>query len=493
MSAYVKDNRLIIDLSPSEIVLDNRLVTNNGERDQCNIVLNPDNMNFVNGFSDSNTYFFDVEKLEVYKKMLMKLKPLICDKFKNKMKSFEYDCDVLKNRTMGKLTRISAQNRAFTFDRSIDRGYNDSDQQAYRKILYEDISSLVIEKIKDNDYSVYPIYRGYYDYNSIVNNKNDEILDQNNNSEESSMINCLEINRKPREITKNNNPLNLIVYGAPGTSKTYQMPLFACNIIENHPFDYKKSDIDINRKEIMMKYQNFVREGRIVFTTFHQNYGYEDFIQGLRPDPNAENLSFKTIDGTFKRIADKAMLDENNPYIIIIDEINRGNISKIFGELITLIEEDKRWGEENQMSVKLLSGEDFAVPNNLYIIGTMNSADKSISLIDTALRRRFAFEEMTPNPNLITNDNLKSILIKLNEELQTQLESTDLLIGHSYFINKKEDDLVNIFNRHIIPLLYEYFYDNRKKVELMLNNVLKGTNVEINNNEFGRLTIKKKS
>ena len=185
------------------------------------------------------------------------------------------------------------------------------------------------------------------------------------------------------------------------------------------------------------------------------------------------------------------MKDHDNNYVIVIDEINRGNISKIFGELITLIEEDKRWGELNQMSATLPLGARFAVPNNLYIIGTMNSADKSISLIDTALRRRFDFVEMAPNPDVIEDTTLKSVLFNLNTYLRKDLGSTDLLIGHSYFIGKTKDQLANIMNRNIIPLLYEYFYDDEAKVKKALE-CIADAGYEIDTSTMGRIRIKKK-
>lgn len=131
----------------------------------------------------------------------------------------------------------------------------------------------------------------------------------------------------------------------------------------------------------------------------------------------------------------------------------------------------------------------FAVPNNLYIIGTMNSADKSIALIDTALRRRFEFEEVAPNPELIVDETLKKVLVSLNELLRKQLESSDLLIGHAYFIGKTAADLSNILNRNIIPLLYEYFYDQEKKVKDALAKVLEGTDVSIAVNNQGRIKV----
>ena len=307
---------------------------------------------------------------------------------------------------------------------------------------------------------------------------------------EKTMKNCLEITRSPR-INKIH-PINFIVYGAPGTGKTYSMVEYALAIIDNMTLDdFRTANTD--RKENVNRYKELVKAGQVVFTTFHQNYGYEEFIQGLRPDKNSSTMAFKTVDGVFKKIADIAINDtEGKNYIIIIDEINRANISKVFGELITLIEEDKRWGELNEASATLQSGDQFAVPNNLYIVGTMNSADKSISLIDAALRRRFDFIEQKPDASLVTDSVLKAMLENINTSLVDELDSTDLLVGHSYFMNKTEKDLCNILNNNIIPLLYEYFYDNRKKVANILSEAIKKADakVEIVDEKVGRLRVK---
>lgn len=246
------------------------------------------------------------------------------------------------------------------------------------------------------------------------------------------------------------------------------------------------------RAQVMQRYNKLIEDGRIVFTTFHQNYGYEDFIQGIRPDTSSQEITFKTVDGVFKIIADRAMLNPGKNFVIIIDEINRANISKVFGELITLIEEDKRYGEDNAITATLPSGESFAVPNNLYIVGTMNSADKSISLIDAALRRRFEFVEYVPNLSLIADEKLKTVLDRLNKGIATDLNSTDLLVGHSYFMNRSADDLCDIMNRSIIPLLYEYFFDNKKKVEDQIKKAIEGMDVEIKTESMGRIKLVKK-
>lgn len=289
--------------------------------------------------------------------------------------------------------------------------------------------------------------------------------------------------------TRKSFDLNSILYGAPGTGKTYATAMYALAIVENTNLSEIAKE---SRIEIMERYNKLVKEGQVVFTTFHQNYGYEDFIQGIRPDTSTNEMRFKTVDGVFKKIAETAMDSPDKDFVIIIDEINRANISKVFGELITLIEDDKRWGEENAVSVTLPSGEIFAVPNNLYIVGTMNSADKSISLIDTALRRRFEFIEFVPDLSLVADENLRKVLEKLNKGISAELNSTDLLVGHSYFINKDATDICSIMNRNIIPLLYEYFFDNKNKVEAQLKTCLEDLNVEIVPNTMGRVKIKNK-
>ena len=278
---------------------------------------------------------------------------------------------------------------------------------------------------------------------------------------------------------------NIILYGVPGTGKTYATAEYAVAIIENR--DIKDED----REELMKKYKQFQKDGKIAFTTFHQSYGYEDFIQGLRPENHDGVMEFKPVDGVFKKIADRALNDNESNYVIIIDEINRANMSKVLGELITLIEEDKRWGEVNELSVTLPSGEVFVVPNNLYIIGTMNTADKSISIIDVALRRRFEFIEQPVDPNKVSDIKLREILNKINFKLMDETDSTDLLIGHAYFMNKTINDLDKLLNRAIIPLLYEYFFDNGKKVKSVVEEAIKETGYKVDSSPLGRIKVVK--
>jgi 5-methylcytosine-specific restriction protein B len=214
------------------------------------------------------------------------------------------------------------------------------------------------------------------------------------------------------------------------------------------------------------------------FVTFHQSFSYEDFVEGIKPkmDDQETEVSYEIQDGIFKKLCLKAAADPENQYALFIDEINRGNVSAIFGELITLIEDDKRTGEENALTVKLpYSKKDLGVPSNLYIVGTMNTADRSVEALDTALRRRFAFEEIMPLPHLLQNINfdgfdLEEVLETINKRIEALLDR-DHCIGHSYFIKIKSEDtaaLKQTFENKIIPLLQEYFYHDYEKIALIL-------------------------
>lgn len=364
-------------------------------------------------------------------------------------------------------------------------------------------------------------------------------------------------------------PLNQILFGAPGTGKTYNTKRIAVEIINGFKFR--------RRAEIIKEFDELLNAGQIVFTTFHQSLSYEDFIEGIKPEIVDGNVTYEVKDGIFKRLCQNANLENtvdfenaykklqqklsendflelqtptnksfaislnrngnlslmtgtkrekqgvltkdkifkllNNEkiydgwdgyfngvinylnsefgfkskfgfksveskniksYVLIIDEINRGNVSTIFGELITLLEEDKRKGNVEQIEVTLpYSGETFSVPNNVYIIGTMNTADRSVEALDTALRRRFSFVEMQPDPQILKEKNLDGVeLQKLLEAINQRIEvliDKDHQIGHSYFVGLENlDDLKQTFKDKIIPLLEEYFYGNYGKIGLVL-------------------------
>lgn len=394
-------------------------------------------------------------------------------------------------------------------------------------------------------------------------------------------------------------PLNTILYGPPGTGKTYSVVLKAMSIID--ATDYGLAVSSELYKELKQRYDALVRDGQIYFVTFHQSYGYEDFIEGIRPQTEGGQISYEVRDGILKNIAiaarenwqkatgtGKGSLDDDTlfervwqeladsldesvngkvkvklfrggeaeleqgqtgknvvvslpgykttypiskkqlkslwgrrqeisrpsdtklynrsffwavlehlkklaeevqpvavqpevlkPFVLVIDEINRGNISKIFGELITLVEEDKRLGEPFEMMVTLpySKGEEepFGLPPNLYLVGTMNTSDRSIALLDTALRRRFEFEELQPNPSVLqgrkldVDVDLSALLGAINERIE-YLYDRDHTIGHAYFVGVKTlAELERVFRRKVIPLLQEYFYEDWSKVVLVLN------------------------
>ncbi|EAI3616949.1 AAA family ATPase [Campylobacter jejuni] len=372
----------------------------------------------------------------------------------------------------------------------------------------------------------------------------------------------------------NNISLNQILYGSPGTGKTYHTIDKALEILgENLE----------SRDEKKAKFDEYVKNGQIVFTTFHQSYGYEEFVEGIKPSLNSDEnsqINYKVKDGIFKELCKKALenrddiesfnfyindlkektkedannpekyfqlpntkysiqyrggktfrikfddmsknhkdypvsidnieklyktsnIDEiynsayvkailnylksqglkdykekdekiNLPYIIIIDEINRGNVSKIFGELITLIEPSKRLGNEEALELTLpYSGEEFGVPKNVYIIGTMNTADRSITSLDTALRRRFEFIEMMPDVSKLSMDcegiNLQELLKAINTRIEYLLDR-EKTIGHAFFISVENlESLKKVFKNRIIPLLQEYFYNDYALINAVLN------------------------
>lgn len=211
------------------------------------------------------------------------------------------------------------------------------------------------------------------------------------------------------------------------------------------------------------------------FITFHQSFAYEEFVEGIKPiTDEAGEVSYRVVDGVFKQICRQAELDPDNEYLIIIDEINRANIAKVFGELITLIEDDKRIGMPNELKVTLpYSQEEFGVPKNLYILGTMNTSDRSIALLDIALRRRFTFIELKPDPELLKDKVIEGIqcdrvLTQLNKSI-TLLIGRDYQIGHSYFMNIENlEDLRFAWYHRIVPLLQEYFYHDSKRLRAVI-------------------------
>lgn len=220
----------------------------------------------------------------------------------------------------------------------------------------------------------------------------------------------------------------------------------------------------------------------ITRVAFHQSYAYEDFVEGFRPVSAQE---IEVVPGKFREVCAQAAGNPESKFVLIIDEINRGNISKIFGELITLLEDDKRDGQVGSFPVELAySHLKFKVPGNLYILGTMNTADRSIALLDVALRRRFAFYELLPDPALLEGKviqsdegdqvDLSKLLAGLNERLCKEL-GPDYQIGHSYLMKIDSlDRLAFAWNNQILPLLKEYFYNQPEKLAELLGADLQG-------------------
>jgi hypothetical protein len=241
--------------------------------------------------------------------------------------------------------------------------------------------------------------------------------------------------------------------------------------------------------------------------TFHQSYSYEEFVEGIKPEISSDDedggLRYTVKDGIFKQMVRKALNDPYHSYGLLIDEINRANISKVLGELITLIEDDKRlkWNEETscwegglQVKLPYSHSQDpgaplFGVPDNLHLIGTMNTADRSIALLDTALRRRFTFRELMPKPDLLEkltvptpegldDINLKELLEAINARIEF-LYDRDHQIGHAYFMGVTTyDQLEKVLLNKIIPLLQEYFYNDWEKIQMVFADLDEQTDID---------------
>ncbi|MEP6646614.1 MAG: AAA family ATPase [Saprospiraceae bacterium] len=260
--------------------------------------------------------------------------------------------------------------------------------------------------------------------------------------------------------------------------------------------------LDMAKNPKIDSIQNSSFKTRYNFITFHQKYSYEDFIEGIKPllrDTDIEDqggdlqfelkrgifynsclealklVGYETFEECYKDSTDSrsakfetAKNDFTKQFALFIDEINRANISAVFGELITLLEDDKRIGAPNELWLELpYSNEKFCVPGNLYVIGTMNTADRSIALLDIALRRRFEFKALYPiYPE---NEWWSSMLEAINKAIYTCKKNPDFFIGHAFFINKAQSEKDKILNTKIIPLLYEYCQNNADTVRKILN------------------------
>lgn len=289
-----------------------------------------------------------------------------------------------------------------------------------------------------------------------------------------------------------NIPLNQILYGPPGTGKTYTTINKALEMLKSYD---EITEIPEGRQKQKEIFDTFAAKGQIEFVTFHQSYGYEEFVEGIKPSVKNGTVIYETKNGVFKNLCKKALEGKDKPYILIIDEINRGNIAKILGELITLIEPSKRIGKSERLQLTLpYSGESFGVPRNLYIVGTMNTADRSIALLDTALRRRFEFVEMMPDSEYLKDKKISDSgntieLDRLLESMNNRIEfllDREHTIGHSYFMDVESiEDLCKVFKNKIIPLLQEYFYDDYAKIIAVLND--NGMIKEKNKSQFSDL------
>lgn len=293
-------------------------------------------------------------------------------------------------------------------------------------------------------------------------------LEDTNINQRNETIQTTMASQKVQDIKKLlDNSGQIILQGAPGCGKTYittELAVYLCD-----------GEVPVGRKELKGRYKQLQEQGRIGFTTFHQSLDYEEFVEGYKPDTKNSDgeMRFVKEDGIFKRICKRAISDTSIPFVLIIDEINRANISKVLGELITLLEKSKRIGGSDEFTVTLpYSGDVFGVPDNLYIIGTMNTADRSLGYIDYAIRRRFAFMTLESDSDVIKKYyHDKGELMNKEYGLYTEVRNllkrnisddfdiNDVMVGHSYFLAASEEDYDINLNYKIRPLLEEYLRD----------------------------------
>lgn len=297
----------------------------------------------------------------------------------------------------------------------------------------------------------------------------------------------------------------IILYGPPGTGKTYYALKLAREIVALDNYEKSYDELDQRDRSLLQTEKTNKSNGSaaaaadssagyLSFCTFHPTFGYEEFIEGYRPKPGRDGTPhFVLQDGLFKKLCQRAAADPSKTYVLIIDEINRGNIPRIFGELITLIEKDKRRKNSGDSGISLTlaaSGEIFYVPDNLLIIGTMNTADRSIALLDIALRRRFGFYELMPlyellDGTVVEGINLGALLRELNRRVSLEV-GRNQQIGHSYLMEsgKPVKDATGLLNRlkdEILPLLQEYCYDDYHKLANILGHTLVDTEKKLFN------------
>lgn len=273
----------------------------------------------------------------------------------------------------------------------------------------------------------------------------------------------------------------VILYGPPGTGKTYWAKISAQDLAAHRIFGQPYDQLSREQKNDIWV-SNTTAGALVRVCTFHPAYGYEDFIEGYRPETTTgERLTFERRQGIFKSLCENASAHSEYNYYLIIDEINRGDIPRIFGELLTVMERDKR----GQFILLPLSGETFSVPENVYIIGTMNTADRSIALLDTALRRRFGFIELMPDSAVLSGAvvgntiPLGKWLNELNSSILIHIgrDARNLQIGHAYLLERGRpvtdmDRFVRILQDDIVPLLQEYCYEDYAALSSILGNTL---------------------